>query len=136
MRKAMNISRQHPSSESHPSDVQTCSPCSEVAALIIGLNDPAVCEALRCLLSRAELYPAEEPGTKLYNLDLLTVPRVAQILCRSEAWVRRHKHELGVVTLGHCGRGADLLFARKAIEGYIRQCASPKLETLVRSSRI
>ncbi len=130
----MAINAEHQSSETG-SDPETCSPCSEVAALVIGLNDPEVCEALRCILSRAEPFPAEDPGIKLYSLDLLSVPRVAKMLCRSEAWVRRHKRELGVVILGGCGRGADLLFARKAIESYIRRHASPELETLLRSSR-
>ena len=96
-----------------------CVPCSEVAALIVNLNDLQVCEAVRCLLSRAERVDPQEPKDKIYFLDLLTVPQVASTLHKSEEWVRRHKRELGVITLGGCGRGADLLFARAAINTYV-----------------
>jgi len=115
--------------ESSPQKSPTvCSPCSEVAVLIIDLNDPAVCTALQCLISRAERDPA---FPRLYSLDLLTVPQVAAMLHKSESWVRRHSRQLGVISLGGCGRGADLLFARAAIEGYVRRHASPELQRLV-----
>ncbi len=83
-----------------------CAPCSEVAALIVYLNDPAVCEAVRCFLSRAERVDSQDSNDKFYFLDLLTVPQVAGALHKGEEWVRRHKRELGVITLGGCGRGA------------------------------
>lgn len=115
--------------ESTPQTTPTvCSPCEAVAALVIRLNDPAVCTALQCLISRAERVDSLNPP--LYSLDLLTVPQVAEMLHKSETWVRRHSRDLGVVTLG-CGRGADLLFARAAIDGYVRQHASPELQRLV-----
>jgi hypothetical protein len=107
-------------------------PCSEVAALIVNLDDPQVCEAIRCLLSRAERLDPHNPKDKVYFLDLLTVPQVASALHKSEDWVRRHKRELGVVTLGGCGRGADLLFARAAINAYVARHAAPELKRLVR----
>jgi|GEM_PF-1812836 len=115
--------------ESTPhTDPTVCSPCSDVAALIIGLNDPAICAALQCLISHAETEPK---FPRLYTLDLLTVPQVAEMLHKSETWVRRHSRELGVITLGGCGRGADLLFAKAAIEGFLRRHASPELQRLV-----
>jgi hypothetical protein len=102
-----------------------CQPCSEVAALVVTLNNPKVCDALRCLLAFAERIGSS------YLLDLLTVPEVAVIFQKDETWVRRHAEELGVVKFG-CGRGADLLFARAAIEGYVRRHAAPELERLAR----
>ena len=101
-------------------------------ALIVNLNDLQVCEAVRCLLSRAERVDPQEPKDKIYFLDLLTVPQVASTLHKSEEWVRRHKRELGVITLGGCGRGADLLFARAAINTYVVRHAAPELKRLVR----
>ena len=71
------------------------------------------------------------PEAKFYALDLLTVRKVAAILRKSEAWVRRHKKDLGVISFGGCGRGADLLFARAAIEKYVLRHAGPELKRLV-----
>jgi hypothetical protein len=102
---------------------QPCQPCSEVAASVVTLNDPKVCDALRCLLGSAERIGSS------YLLDLLTVPQVASIVHKDETWVRRHAKELGVIKFG-CGRGADLLFARAAIEGYVRRHAAPELSRL------
>jgi hypothetical protein len=110
----------------------TCAPCSDVVALIVNLNDPQVCEAVRCLFSRAERFESNGPRDQLYFLDLLTVPQVASALHKSEEWVRRHKRDLGVIALGGCGRGADLLFARAAIKSYLERHATPELKRLVR----
>jgi hypothetical protein len=133
MANAIDANNQNsPSQYSPEPELVPCSPCSEVAELIVNLNDPAVCEALRCLLSRAERHEIPDmPKAKLYSLDLVTVPQVAAMLRKSEAWVRRHKKELGVISLGGCGRGADLLFARAAIEKYVLKHAAPELKRLV-----
>lgn len=122
----MDTTRHNSKTESTAQTV--CRPCSEVAALVIELNDPAVCAALQCLISRAKRDPA---FPRLYSLGLLTVPQVAEMLHKSETWVRRHSRQLGVITLGGCGRGADLLYARAAIEGYLRRNASPELQGLL-----
>ena len=130
----MNTTSHKSKAESTPHQAAptVCSPCSEVAALIIDLNDPGVCAALQCLISRAKrVDPADGPQRKLYSLDLLTVPQVAEMLHKSETWVRRHSRELGVITLGGCGRGSDLLFSRAAIKGYLRRHASPELQGLL-----
>jgi hypothetical protein len=133
MANAIDGNNQNSPSQSRPElESAICSPCSEVAALIVSLNDPTVCEALQCLLSRAErVEDPEMPEAKFYALDLLTVPRVAAMLRKSDAWVRRHKKELGGISLGGCGRGADLPFARAAIEKYILKHAAPELKRLV-----
>jgi hypothetical protein len=121
-----------PKESSSEANSAPCAPCSQVAELIVNLNDPQVCEAVRCLLSRAERIETQDANEKLFFLDLLTVPQVARALHKSEDWVRRHKRELGVITLGGCGRGADLLFARTAVNTYVARHAAPEVKRLTR----
>ena len=82
-------------------------------------NDAELCEALRCVLGRATLH-----SNGVFSVGFLTVRQVAEKLCTSEAWVRRHAGELGVTRLGEEGRGADLRFSRTGIDDYL-QHATP-----------
>ena len=86
-------------------DASICNPCDEVVKLLSVETNEDLCDAiLRLLVYRT----AARPG------EVLRVRDVAEVLRKSEAWVRRHANELGVIRMGE-GRGCDLLFTRSKI---------------------
>jgi len=70
-------------------------------------------------------------GQTLGSTSTMTVKQVAAMLQKSEAWVRRHANQLGVIRLGS-GRGADVLFSRHALEGFLRRHSRPERAALER----
>lgn len=114
-RKLARMSSTHVVSNHTPESKSTiCPPCSQVIDLLSTADDERICEAMLCLLDHAPLH--RQTGARL--VGCMTVRDVARELCKSEAWVRRHQDELGVIRIG-TGRGADLLFSRKVVQGYL-----------------
>jgi hypothetical protein len=96
------MARHRPSTAQMLDGAAACEPCFAVVRLIMDVNDPELCDALRCIVGRATLH-----SNGVFSIGFLTVKQVAEKLQTSAAWVRRHADKLRVTRIGE-GRGADL----------------------------
>jgi hypothetical protein len=106
--------------------------CENAAVAIANLNNRDVCRTILCFVNSGLLVPlpdASEHDAKgkrwdAYSLSaMLDTKQVAVRLRVSLDWVRRHKRDLGAISLGGGGHGADLRFPESKVEEYLRSCA-------------